>query len=909
MAEIFESIDTFKNQAECDKWHGKVIKYEQIKKLPSRNAFLESEIYVDTNEKITKGSELFFMPNDLQEMHLQEKKYEKALYKVVLFGVLIDGRKSCVVINGIRPYFEAVIPCTPTECGETSVQCENDEQDDESARALLLYQQLQQMKYACPISFEVLKGRQFKTYQKDRRTFARFYFEKLKTRKEAINFVRSKGFETTSDDTSCYYRVACRDYLTTMSSWVTISNYKIRTYSGIREPVFDVHIDDYKKYVGNIMDNPRLTKDNTMTCGWDIETFSADGDLPRPENPEHCVFMISMTFQWHHATDQLLRVCLVDLPCKPRPNYLTIVCGSEKKLIKAFGKIIFKMKPEINLGFNDADYDWPWVVNRGKSYTGVLAFLAESFDNARHWKNYDDSDVFQYNFKKERVKLEADTSADGSSLVFPGYINIDVRTIFRQLYPTEEKSNLNFYLNLNELDVKKDMPYQEMFRIYKELLALMKRRNAIEEIINGCGSRALGKRSGLRRELGQTNVVRNISDIVLEYTSGVEYERLTDLMGEVADYCVIDSQRCHELMKNRSVIMDRREVANLSYTTMFDALYRANGMKVRNLVIARGQNRGLKFSNISNDGVMAEGKYPGAYVFPPKKGLVTSKLTMYERTEHAKLIPKYAEWFEVSPDELRQYTEIIEIHGCHMTEENLSSLLRELQGEPLRKCFIDFLLEPTKRPITGLDFSSLYPSLIMTYNLSPEYIITNKKEAQEAQADGHTLHKIKFTFNDRVVRGWSIRHDNKLDPDDPECKFGIYPMILKELFDMRKLLKKDLHIWEEKKEKMETLDKEEFDKPENKKAYDSVCFNFNYINSKQKALKVFMNTFYGETGNKRSPFFVIQLAGAITTSGQDNIKMVQQYVEKRGCNVYYGDQSGPSGLEILNRLLVLACFK
>ena len=92
-----------------------------------------------------------------------------------------------------------------------------------------------------------------------------------------------------------------------------------------------------------------------------------------------------------------------------------------------------------------------WLIKRAKTYPGTLAFLAECFDSTIHWKNYDDESVFSYNFKKEKVKLEADAYADGYTLVFPGYINIDVRTIFRQLYPTAEKSNLNFYLGLNKL--------------------------------------------------------------------------------------------------------------------------------------------------------------------------------------------------------------------------------------------------------------------------------------------------------------------------------------------------------------------------------------------------------------------------------------------------------------------------
>ena len=109
---------------------------------------------------------------------------------------------------------------------------------------------------------------------------------------------------------------------------------------------------------------------------------------------------------------------------------------------------------------------------------------------------------------------------------------------------------------------------------------------------------------------------------------------------------------------------------------------------------------------------------------------------------------------------------------------------------------------------------------------------------------------------------------------------------------------------------MDALTREEFIKSENRKKYENICFNFNYINSKQKALKVFMNTFYGESGNKRSPFFVLQLAGAITTAGQDNIKMVQKFVEKEKCGLYYGDSvTGDTPLILRNRTTRQVCIK
>jgi DNA polymerase elongation subunit (family B) len=58
---------------------------------------------------------------------------------------------------------------------------------------------------------------------------------------------------------------------------------------------------------------------------------------------------------------------------------------------------------------------------------------------------------------------------------------------------------------------------------------------------------------------------------------------------------------------------------------------------------------------------------------------------------------------------------------------------------------------------------------------------------------------------------------------------------------------------------------------------------------KQLALKRFMNTFYGETGNSLSPFFAVEIAGGVTTNGQESIRLVKKYVEERGYRVLYGD--------------------
>src|SRR5436189_5628821 len=93
-------------------------------------------------------------------------------------------------------------------------------------------------------------------------------------------------------------------------------------------------------------------------------------------------------------------------------------------------------------------------------------------------------------------------------------------------------------------------------------------------------------------------------------------------MREVANYCIIDTLRCQELLVKLSVINDYREVASIAYVSLFDAHYRANEMKVQNLLDAYAVKRDIVFSTRVCENI-EKGKYPGVYVFPPKKGIET----------------------------------------------------------------------------------------------------------------------------------------------------------------------------------------------------------------------------------------------------------------------------------------------
>lgn len=867
--------------------HNRTIPYAALDKaIPRRDMFVDREQRELVDQIMARGDKLLFLPTHLKEVHLQDARYEKAKYKIALSGITQDGRKLNVVLDEIYPYFEVKIPfvsasgkierdghppVTPYEyVSEIKQLLKRSSGDSKSANLE-------------PDNESLIKGKPFKYYQDEQNNFLRLYYLKTKLRAKAIRLLREHNYETAHDDLSCYYRVVCRDYLTTFSSWVELNSYESCNISVLKGACCRLDIADYKKYQGDLPDY--LMRDKTMSMAWDIETWSAEGNLPEPSNPKDCVFCIGLTFQWVHDEEPFLKVALVDYPSAARDEYLTVVCQTETKIFKAFALLIEKLSPEFIIGFNDSDYDWPWIIERAGQTKGLLSYMADRIDNSipGEWNPRTDRGVMQFNYKKEHVKIEAETYVDGYALMLDGYIPVDVRTVFRGLYPTAEKSSLNWFLQKQNLANKEDMPYKEMFRIYGEMRALNEQ---------WC--------EAYTANLIDFEFADDTPDEVL-----VRYEKLKSSMADINKYCVVDSQRCHDLMKARAVFMDQREIGNLSYCSVYDAFYRADGMKVRNLTISIGQDPtlpfGLRFTNISNE-YAENDKYPGAYVFPPKKGLSVSKLSIAERKEKAHVLLQQGkndhvltQWLTIDEQRVQQIRDIIKEHGAVLTRETIVEIEQSLNTR-LEKCVKEFLMENIGRPITGLDFSSLYPSLIMTYNFSPEYCILEKSRAREYNKEhpDHKLTRVEFDFNTRTRRAWFIGHNNKLNPaskedggDGEEFQFGLYPYILRDLFLKRKSIKKTMSAYMHEMEQMKA-DGSAYQK-ENANHFADITFKYNYYNSKQLALKVFMNTFYGESGNKLSPFFVLELAGGITSYGQKNIKMAQARVESHGCEVHYGD--------------------
>lgn len=186
---------------------------------------------------------------------------------------------------------------------------------------------------------------------------------------------------------------------------------------------------------------------------------------------------------------------------------------------------------------------------------------------------------------------------------------------------------------------------------------------------------------------------------------------------------------------------------------------------------------------------------------------------------------------------LKQYTERFNFLIPSFTEEQKPKFDGKYQGA--------FVLDPVvgfhEDPVVVLDYASLYPSLMIYYNLSYDTIVVDAKWAQENQD------KLEYHNNVPFVK--------------PEVHFGILPLLEQEMAKQRNAAKK-------MKAAAAPGSMEEA-------VYDGL----------QLANKVIMNSLYGMCGSPTATVPCVEIASTITGMGRENLMAAKEYVEKNFCEI------------------------
>jgi len=162
-----------------------------------------------------------------------------------------------------------------------------------------------------------------------------------------------------------------------------------------------------------------------------------------------------------------------------------------------------------------------------------------------------------------------------------------------------------------------------------------------------------------------------------------------------------------------------------------------------------------------------------------------------------------------------------------------------------------------KDPIIGLhkwmasfDLNSLYPRLIMQYNISPETLTSEKLSVtvdklltKEIDTDYCKRRDLALTAN-----GWTYRKDIK----------GFMPELMEKMYTDRSKFKKQMLKIEQEYQ--------------NDKSKKHLLKDISRLNNLQMAMKIALNSAYGAMGNQYFRYFDIRMAEGITTSGQLSIR-------------------------------------
>lgn len=168
-----------------------------------------------------------------------------------------------------------------------------------------------------------------------------------------------------------------------------------------------------------------------------------------------------------------------------------------------------------------------------------------------------------------------------------------------------------------------------------------------------------------------------------------------------------------------------------------------------------------------------------------------------------------------------------------------------------------------KSPLLGMhdwvmsfDVTSLYPSIIMQYNISPETILQNL----DFDAKVETFIDGTFTRKDKNVavtaNGAQFNISNE----------GHIPHIVKKIFDMRITAKKKMISLKNKAQKDKVT------------TFDSEITRYHNL---QLATKTLLNSLFGAYGNQYFKFFDIRIAEAITLTGQSIIQHAEKVINNR----------------------------
>ena len=188
----------------------------------------------------------------------------------------------------------------------------------------------------------------------------------------------------------------------------------------------------------------------------------------------------------------------------------------------------------------------------------------------------------------------------------------------------------------------------------------------------------------------------------------------------------------------------------------------------------------------------------------------------------------------------------------HLRAKNIVIPAKSVSGKDAQfeGAFVKDPLIGMHKWMVSFDLNSLYPHLIMQYNISPETLTSEKfsvtvDKLLNKEVDTEYLKRRDLAL---TANGWTYRKDVK----------GFMPELMEQMYVNRSKFKKQMLRVQQEYEK--------------DKSQKHLLKDISRLNNLQMAMKIALNSAYGAMGNQYFRYFDIRMAEGITTSGQLSIR-------------------------------------
>jgi len=160
--------------------------------------------------------------------------------------------------------------------------------------------------------------------------------------------------------------------------------------------------------------------------------------------------------------------------------------------------------------------------------------------------------------------------------------------------------------------------------------------------------------------------------------------------------------------------------------------------------------------------------------------------------------------------------------------------------------------------IVSFDINSLYPHIIIQYNISPEKIIGSSSQGVNV----NKMIDMKVPLNFLKTEGACLTPNGAMFKNDEQ---GFLPKMMQTMYDERVIYKKRM-----------LKAKEQFERTKNPDLKKEIarCHNI------QWARKIALNSAYGAVGNQYFRYYDVRQASGITTAGQFIIRFIEKKVNE-----------------------------